>query len=71
MEEIIMKMIVQAEKEENYKIIEYVKEMIENFVMTINCPSNWRDIPNELLKTYNESTWVYEELELWNYVDND
>ena len=69
MKELIMKMIEQAEKEENYELIGYVKELIETLCETINCPSNWRDIAENLSSKYDESTWVYEELELWNYFD--
>lgn len=67
MEQTIKSMIEQAETEENYSLIHYVKQLIDTFAQTINCPSNWRDIGEELVKEYDCSSWVYEELELWNY----
>lgn len=69
MEKIILDMIRAAEKEENYDLISYVKRIIDQFALTANAPSNWRDIGNTLLKTYDCGSWVYEELELWNYED--
>lgn len=71
MEQIIRLMIEQAETEENYSLIGYVGQLINKYANTINCPSNWRDIGQELAKEYDSDTWVYEELELWNYVDEE
>ena len=42
MEQTIRLMIEQAETEENYSLIGYVKQLIDEFATTINCPSNWR-----------------------------
>lgn len=67
MEETIRLMIEQAETEENYSIICYVKQLIDTFAETINCPSNWHGIGGKLAKEYDCGSWVYEELELWNY----
>lgn len=69
MEETIRLMIDQAETDENYSLIEYVKQLIDEFAMTINCPSNWRDIGEKLAEEYDECDWVYENLELWNYME--
>ena len=67
MEDIIREMIWQAEKEDNCQLIRYVKQLIDEFATTINCPSNWRDIGSKLVEEYEPSTWVWEELELWNH----
>lgn len=67
MYDIIKNMIKQAEAQENYDLIEYVRQLIYEFSDTINCPSNWRDIGERLVQEYDCGTWVYEELELWNY----
>lgn len=66
-EETIRNMIVQAEQEENYSLIEYAKQIVDELAGTINAPSNWKDIGEKLAKEYDCSTWVYEEMELWNY----
>lgn len=69
MEQLITNMIADAEGKEDYELIKYVKELISEFASTINCPSNWREIGETLAETYKSDTWVYEELELWNYED--
>ena len=71
MEQTIRLMIEQAETEENYSLIGYVKQLIDEFATTINCPSNWRDIGEEIAEEYKDNTWVYDELELWNHKEVD
>ena len=69
METILFNMIAQAEREENYDLIQYAKEIVDTLAITINAPSNWRYFYMELLRKYDSSSWVYEEMELWNYED--
>lgn len=67
MYELIKNMIEDAEANEDYNVISYVKDLLYKFTDTFNCPSNWRDIGERLAKEYDCSTWVYEKLELWDY----
>lgn len=53
--------------DEAYELIRFVRELIDKFAETINCPSNWRDIGTELAEEYKNNSWVFDELELWNY----
>ncbi len=53
--------------DEAYELIRFVRDLIIEFADTINCPSNWRDIGNELVEEYKDNSWVFDELELWNY----
>ena len=53
--------------DEAYELIRFVRELIDKFAETINCPSNWRDIGTELAAEYKDNSWVFYELELWNY----
>lgn len=69
MEQIIIDMIAEAEERQDYELMAYIKKLISQFALTINCPSNWRSIGETLAETYESDSWVYEELELWNYVD--
>lgn len=69
MENILLEMIEQAEKERNYDLIRYTKNIVDTISTTINAPSNWRCFYEELLKKYDCSSWVYENMELWNYED--
>jgi hypothetical protein len=69
MEQTIINMINEAERNENYSLIGYVKDLISKFATTINCPSNWRNIGSTLAETYDTESWTYEQLELWNHED--
>ena len=77
MENIIREMIEKAiyynetikSIDEAYELIRFTRDLIEEFTETINCPSNWRIIGEELAEEYKDNSWVYNELELWNYVD--
>lgn len=71
MEQTIRLMIEQAEAEEDYSLIEYVRQLISELADTINCPSNWRDIGERLAKEYDEDSWDYEELGLWDYSEGE
>jgi hypothetical protein len=53
--------------DEAYELIRFVRELIDKFAETINCPSNWRSIGEELIEEYKDNSWVFDELELWNY----
>lgn len=53
--------------DEAYELIRFVRDLIEKFADTINAPSNWRDIGTELAAEYKDNSWVFDELELWNY----
>ena len=70
MKSIIKNMINQAETEENYSLINYAKQIVDELATTINAPSNWRSIGEELANEYDESDWVYEEMELWNHKED-
>lgn len=73
MKEIIINLINIAEQAEKidtqYKILDEVQSLIYQLATTINCPSNWRSIAEELTKEYNtpDKQWIYEALQLWDY----
>ena len=75
MEKLIRDMIEKAEYyyfkidriDEAYELMRFTRELIDKFAETINCPSNWRSIGEELAEEYDEDTWTYEQLELWNH----
>ena len=69
MEQIIINMLEEAERNKDYRLIGYVKALIDEFATTINCPSNWRNIGTTLAETYDTESWTYEQLELWNHED--
>lgn len=67
MEKIVRDMIALAEEREDNELATLVKDIIDKFAVTANCPSNWRDIGEDLAREYGPETWVHEELELWNH----
>lgn len=75
MENIIKSMIEKAiyykEKlslyDESRELLQFAAQLIEQMSLTINCPSNWRSIGTELAEEYKDNTWIFDELELWNY----
>ena len=77
MENIIKEMIEKAiyyketigSIDEAYELIRFTRDLIDKFAETINCPSNWRSIGEELAEEHKDNSWVYDELELWNYED--
>ena len=69
MKDTIIAMIELAEKNEDYELMDYIRNLIEDLASTINCPSNWRDIAEELAVEYPNNGWVYETLQLWDYAE--
>lgn len=69
MEETIRGIIAQADDERNFDLIRYVKDILDEFVFTCDCPSDWRHLGAELAKEYSEGSWVYQNLELYNFID--
>ena len=67
--EIIKSMVKRAEENRDFELLEDCKKLIYQFAITINCPSNWREIGEELASCIKENNWVYDELQLWDYVD--
>lgn len=69
MKDIIIEMIAQAEDERNLDLISSIRDLINRFSATCNCPSNWRSIGRELAWEYPKDSWVYENLGLDSYIE--
>lgn len=70
MKEIILSMITLASKnkdDNDYDQMKNIKQLLSFFAQTINAPSNWREIGEQLKDTFDENDWEYEQLELWNH----
>lgn len=67
MEKIISDMIEQAEANEDLELLEYVRRLVEELADTINCPSNWRNIGEQLAQKYKDNDWVYSYMQLYYY----
>ena len=77
MENIIKEMVEKAiyyketigNIDEAYELIKFVRNLIDKFAETINYPSNWRNIGEKFAEEYKDNSWVFDELELWNYAE--
>lgn len=50
-----------------YNLAEIAEKLIAEMALTINCPSNWRNIGEELAEEYNGNNWVIENCKLYEY----
>lgn len=52
------------------ELVVAIENLLYTLSTTINCPSDWRDIAEELAEEYNtpEHKWIYESLRLWDYI---
>ena len=67
MEKIISDMIEQAEANEDLELLEYARRLVEELADTINCPSNWRNIGEQLAQKCKDNDWVYSNMQLYYY----
>ena len=71
MKEVIKNLISIADKTADLDIkdaiLNEVKNLIYTLATTYNCPSNWRDIAEELAEEYRNNPDIYEVLKLWDY----
>ena len=66
MEKTIREIIMQADDEKNFDLIRLVKEILDEFASAC-CPPDWQSIGTKLAGEYPEYSWVYENLELYDY----
>ena len=69
MEQTIREMILQADDERNLDLICCVKEILDEFSSTRNCPLDWQRIGAVLADEYPAGSWVYENLGLCNFTE--
>ena len=50
-----------------FGLADIVKNLIDEMAITINCPSNWRDIGEELAEEYQDDDWIMENCKLYEY----
>lgn len=71
MKENIKRMIEYAEQNDDYELADIIKEIIFKFAITINCPSNWRDIGEELAEEYSDNEWIMDNCNLYDFKEYD
>ena len=50
-----------------FSLADIAKNLIDEMAGTINCPSNWRDIGEELAEEYQSDDWGMENCKLYEY----
>ena len=71
MKNTIQALIDRAEENDDYASLELIGDILSEFSQTINCPSNWREIGEEIKEKYADNQYVFEALNLWNYDDKE
>lgn len=71
MKEIIKSLIQKAIDEQDYDLLRMVSQLIWKLTTTYNAPSNWRNIGTELEEVYKDDTWVYDGLDLIDYIETE
>lgn len=69
MKEIIKSLIQKAIDEQDYDLLRITSVLIYKLTTTYNAPSNWRNIGTELEEVYKNDTWVYDGLDLIDYIE--
>lgn len=66
MSTILRDMIVHAEKHHDYEVADFVHRLLEELTTTFNCPSNWRDLAEEIANEHIDD-WVDENCRLYDF----
>lgn len=67
MEQIIIEMIEKAKESQDFDLLTFARNLIEELASTANAPSDWRSIGERLAEEYIGDSWVYQNLELWDF----
>lgn len=66
-ENIIREMIESANNHHDYESAEFIYKLLSKFEGTINCPSNWRYLGEQMAEEYSGNDWVIENCKLWDF----
>lgn len=67
MKENIKRMIEYAERNNDYELADIIREIVFELADTINCPSNWRNIGEELAEEYVNNDWIMDNCNLYDF----
>ena len=60
MKEIIKQLLDKAYEEKDLDLANIANDLMGELASTYKCPSNWRDILEELYKEYKSNEWIIE-----------
>lgn len=58
MKEIIRNMLDKAYEEKDLDLANIANDLMGELASTFNCPSNWRNILDELYEEYKDNEWI-------------
>ena len=67
MKNLIKEMIIYAKKYNDYELANFTYKLMSEFAVTINCPSNWQDIAEEMAEEFNGDDWIMEFCKLYEF----
>lgn len=60
MKDIISTMLDKAFEEKDLDLASIVNDLMWELANTVNCPSNWRNVLDELYEEYKDNEWIIE-----------
>ncbi len=67
MENIIREMIKHARDHHDSEMADFAYQLMNEMAITSNCPSNWRDIGENMKSEFSGDDWVEENCKLWDF----
>lgn len=67
MENIIRDMIWAAWRHKDYEMATQAYELMSEFARTYNCPSDWRDIGENMAAEFQGYDWIEENCKLYEF----
>lgn len=60
MKQIIRNMLIKASEEKDLELAEMVSDLMYELAITLNAPSDWRSILDELHEEFKDNEWLVE-----------
>ena len=60
MKDIIRNILDKAYEEKDLYLANIANDLMEKLANTFNCPSNWRNVLEELYEEYKDNEWIIE-----------
>ena len=68
MYDVIKRMIIRAEENNDFDLADDVYEILSTLAVTFNAPSDWRDIGEELAEEYSNNNWIMDNCRLYEFI---
>ena len=71
MKEIIKQLLDKAYEEKDLDLANIANDLMGELASTFNCPSNWRNILDELYEEYKDNEWIIKAVFEFRIMYND